>query len=401
MDFRYSEEQLALQDTLRRFISRNYDFERRRALARSPSGYSAEAWEQYAALGLLALPFPEEFGGLGGNGVDIMVVMEQIGQGLLLEPYWSTVVLCGALIRDAASHAIKQALLPQIAAGKLKLALAAYEAAGRYDLAHVACTAAKDAGGWRLSGRKTVVLDAPSADYFLVSARSGGRVTDAAGISLFLVRSDAPGLKLFPYPTQSGGRAADLELTDVTVGDDAVIGAPGQALAALERGVEGGIAALCAEALGIVSALNQATLSYLKTRKQFGVPIGSFQALQHRMAEMFIAGEQTRSMAIIAALHAGGPAAGGSAVGGPAAGARASGGRAVGGPAASRRAISGAKAYIGQASRFVGQQAVQLHGAMGVVDDLIVGHYFKRLTMIDLTLGDADFHLARFSDAAA
>jgi len=374
VDFRYSEEQLALQDTLQRFISRDYDFERRRALVRSPLGFSAEAWERYAELGLLALPFPEEFGGLGGSGVDVMAVMEQVGQGLLLEPYLSTVVLCGGLIRDAASESVKQLLLPRIAAGQLQMALAAYEASGRYDLAHVACTATEAGGAWTLSGRKAVVLDAPSADYFLVSARSAGQVNDSEGISLFLVPRDAPGVTTLPYPTHSGGRAADLQL--INVSPEALIGVPGRALGPIERAVDGAIAALCAEALGIVAALNQATLNYLKTRKQFGVAIGAFQALQHRMAEMIIAAEQTRSMAIIAAVHAG-----------------------VEDVAKRRRAISGAKAYVGQAGRFVGQQAVQLHGAMGMVDDVSVSHYFKRLTMIDMSLGDADFHLARFSDS--
>ncbi len=374
MNFRYSEEQLALQDTLQRFISRDYDFERRRELARSALGFSADAWDRYAELGLLALPLPEEFGGLGGNGVDIMAVMETIGQGLLLEPYLSTVVLCGGLIRDAAAESLKELLLPQIATGKLKMALAAYEAAGRYDLAHVGCIATRTGSEWRLSGRKAVVLDAPSADYFIVSARDTGQVADADGISLFLVKRDAPGLTLFTYPTQSGGRAADLQLVDVAVAADAVIGQPGRTLGIIERTVDSAIAALCAEALGIVTALNQATLNYLKTRKQFGVPIGAFQALQHRMAEMVIAAEQTRSMAIIAAVHV-------DSADGP----------------SRRRAISGAKAYVGQAARFVGQQAVQLHGAMGVVDDVIVSHYFKRLTMIDMCFGDADFHLGQFT----
>jgi alkylation response protein AidB-like acyl-CoA dehydrogenase len=376
VDFRYSEEQLALQDTLQRFVARDYDFEHRRALARSPLGFSAEAWERYAELGLLALPFPEEYGGLGGGGVDIMAVMEQVGQGLLLEPYLSTVVLCGGLIRDAASEPVKQSILPRLVAGKLQIALAAYEAAGRYDLAHVACSAVEAGGGWTLSGRKAVVLDAPSADYFLVSARSAGQLTGAEGVSLFLVPRDAPGVTTFPYPTQSGGRAADLQLSQVALDREAMVGVPGGALAIIERAVDCALAALCAEALGIVTALNQATLNYLKTRKQFGVPIGSFQALQHRMAEMIIAAEQTRSMAIIAAVHVD-----------------------VDDAARRRRAISGAKSYVGEASRFVGQQAVQLHGAMGVVDDFIVSHYFKRLTMIDMSLGDADFHLARFSDA--
>jgi alkylation response protein AidB-like acyl-CoA dehydrogenase len=375
VDFRYTEEQLALQDTLRRWIARDYGFEHRRALAGSPLGYSAEGWASYADLGLLALPFPEEFGGLGGNAVDVMAVMEQVGEGLLLEPYLSSVVLCGGLLRDAASKSLAGSLLPQIAAGKLQIALAAYESAGRYDLAHVACTAQKAGNVWRLRGHKAVVLDAPSANYLLVSARNGGSTTDANGVTLFLVKRDAPGLSVIAYPTQSGSRAADVQLDDVTVDEDAVIGVPGEALGVLERAVDRARAALCAEALGIVTALNHATLSYLKSRKQFGVPIGTFQALQHRMADLYIAGEQIRSMAIVAAVNADKED-----------------------PVARQRAISGAKAYVGQASRFVGQQAVQLHGAMGIVDEHIVSHYFKRLTIIDLTFGDADYHLARYSD---
>jgi alkylation response protein AidB-like acyl-CoA dehydrogenase len=378
VDFRYTEEQLALQETLRRFIARDYGFESRRALARSELGYSAEAWMQYADLGLLALPFPEEYGGLGGNGVDIMVVMEQVGAGLLLEPYLSTVVLCGGIIRDHGTEALKRALLSQIGAGKTQIALAAYEAQGRYELAHVATTATQEGDGWRLSGRKSVVLDAPSADYLLVSARSSGTVTEPDGVCLFLVPRAAAGVQLVSFATQSGGRAADVQLSEVRVEAPALQGPPGKGLRILERAVDAATAALCAEAAGIVSVLNQATLAYLKSRKQFGVLIGAFQALQHRMADMYIAEEQIRSMAIIAAVHADDSDAG-----------------------TRRRAISGAKAYIGQAARFVGQQAVQLHGAMGMVDDFMVSHYFKRLTMIDMSLGDADFHFARFSDALA
>jgi len=375
MEFNYSEEQLALQDTLQRFISRDYDFDKRRKFSASSLGYSAEAWSQFADLGLLALPLPEAFGGLGGNAVDIMLVMEQFGQGLLLEPYLSTVVTCGGMIRDAASEAMKQKLLPQIAAGTVKIALAAYEAAGRYDLSYVGCTAQESAGSWRLSGRKTVVLDGASADYFLVSARSSGGISDREGISLFLVPHDAKGLTVAAYPTQSGARAADLLLENVTVEGEALIGTPSRALPVIERAVDLSIAALCAEAVGIINALNQATLNYLKTRKQFGVAIGTFQALKHKMADMLIAAEQARSMAIIAAVHADSQDA-----------------------AERRRGISAAKAYIGQAGRLVGQHAVQMHGGMGVVDELIVSHYFKRLTMIDLTFGDADYHLASFSD---
>jgi alkylation response protein AidB-like acyl-CoA dehydrogenase len=375
VDFNYSNEQIALQETLQRFISRDYGFQRRRELARSELGFSAEAWAQYAELGLLSLPFPESFGGLGGNAVDIMLVMEQIGRGLLLEPFLSTIVMCGGLIRDAGSDPLKASLLPKIGTGELKLALACYEAAGRYELSRVECTAVRHGRGWRLSGRKIVVLDAASADYFLVSARSGG------DISLFLVERGTAGLSLYSYPTQWGGRAADLRLDDVFLGADAVlgadalIGAPGDGLGIVERAVDRGVAALCAEAVGIIEALNEATLNYLKTRKQFGVPIGRFQALQHRMADMFIAAEQSRSMAVNAAVYADSEDA-----------------------AARRRAVSGAKAYIGRAARLVGQEAVQMHGAVGVVDEVIVSHYFKRLTMIDMSLGDVDHHLARFSD---
>jgi alkylation response protein AidB-like acyl-CoA dehydrogenase len=375
MEFNYTEEQLALQDTLQRFVSRDYDFDKRRVFAAASLGYSAEAWKQYAELGLLSLPFPEDIGGLGGNAVDIMLIMEHFGRGLLLEPYLSTVVTCGGLIRDAATDTLKQKLLPEIAAGRLKISLAAYEAAGRYELSYVGCTARQSAAGWHLSGRKSVVLDGGSADYFLVSARSSGNIGDRNGLSLFLVARDAPGLTVADYPTQSGARAADLLLENVAVGADALIGEPSNALPVIERAVDRAVAALCAEAVGIINALNETTLDYLKTRKQFGVAIGTFQALKHKMADMLIAAEQCRSMAIIAAVHADSQDA-----------------------PQRRRAVSAAKAYIGQAARLVGQSAVQMHGGMGVVDEHIVSHYFKRLTMIDLSFGDADFHLASFSD---
>jgi alkylation response protein AidB-like acyl-CoA dehydrogenase len=376
MDFNYSSEQMAMQETLRRFIERDYSFERRREFARSALGYSAEAWAQCAELGLLSLPFPTEFGGLGGNAVDVMLAMELIGRGLLLEPYLSTVVICGGLIRDAGSTPQKARILPDIAGGKVKLALACHEAGARYDLSQVACAATEISDGWRLSGLKTVVLDAPSANHFLVTARSGGNVRDP-GVSVFLVNREAAGVSLIAYPLQSGGHAADLKLDGVVIPADAMIGERGGGLAVVERAVDFGLAALCAEAIGIIGALNEATLSYLKTRKQFGVAIGRFQALQHRMADMFIAAEQARSMAINAAVYVDSDDA-----------------------AVRRRAVSAAKAYIGQAGRLVGQEAVQMHGAMGVVDDFMVSHYFKRLTMIDMSFGDAGHHLARFSDLA-
>ena len=369
MNFNYTEEQLALQDTLRRFIAKDYAFEHRRALAKSADGFDREAWKTYADFGILALPFHEDFGGLNGTAVDTMLVMEMLGRGLALEPYVSTVVLCGGLIRDAGSAAQKEALLPAIAGGELMLALAHHEPGGRYEIDRVATTATPTGSGWQLDGAKAVVLGAPSADKLIVSARDG------KGLSLFLVDTKAPGVTLRAYPTQDGARAADIKLAKVAVGADALIGTAGNALPVIERALDYANAALCAEAVGIMSALNEVTLEYLKTRKQFGVPIGNFQALQHRMADMVIATEQARSMATLAAV------------------------RADSSDAAERsRAVAAAKAYVSQSARLVGQQAVQLHGGMGVVDELNVSHYFKRLTMIGLTFGDVDFHLGRFSD---
>jgi alkylation response protein AidB-like acyl-CoA dehydrogenase len=378
MDFRYSDEQLALQDTLQRFSARSYTFEQRRAISRTPQGHSAAAWRELADLGVLALPLTEEHGGLGGNGVDVMLVMEQFGRALLLEPYLSTVVFGASLLQAGGAPALRQELLPRIAAGEVKLAVAAYEAAGRYRLQHIECRAQRHGSRWRLEGRKAVVLDAPAADYLIVAARVSGASASPRGISLFLVARDRTGVTVVPYATQSGGRAADVELKGVELEPAALIGAEGQGLPLLERALQPTLAALCAEALGVIGALNEATLEHLKSRRQFGVPIGTFQALQHRMADMYIAAEQARSMTILAAVHAQDVDL-----------------------ARQRRIMSAAKAYVGRAARFVGQQAVQLHGGMGLVDDVPVSHYFKRLTMIDLTYGDAAYHFGCCSDSLA
>ena len=369
MDFNYTDEQNALRDTLSRFIAKDYPFEARRALAKSADGFSRDHWKQFAELGLLALPFPEDFGGMNGNAVDTMLVMEAFGRGLVLEPYLATVVVAGHLIRDAGSAAQKEALLPSIASGELMLALAHYERGARYEVSRVDTAAKADGGGWTLSGAKGVVLGGGAADKLLVSAGTG------KGISLFLVDAKAPGVAVRSYMTQDGARAAEVRLDNVSVGADAIVGAQDGALPAIERALDYGIAALCAESVGIMAALDEATLEYLKTRKQFGQPIGRFQALQHRMVDMVIATEQARSMAMMAAVKADSTDA-----------------------AERRRALSAARAYIGQQARFVGQQAVQLHGGMGVVDELNVSHWFKRLTMINATFGDVDHHLGLFSD---
>jgi len=376
MDFKYSEEQLALQDTLSRFIAKDYGFAQRRALAGSEAGFSRGHWRRFADLGILALPFPEEFGGMNGNAVDTLLVMEMLGRGLVLEPYLATVVLSGGLIRDAGSQAQKEALLPAIAAGELLLALAHHEPGGRYETRHVATAARRDGDGYRVDGAKAVVIAGPSADKIIVSARTSGETRDEQGISLFLVDAETAGVRLRGYPTQDGGRAAEIALDNVRLPAAALIGAEGGALPAIERALDYAIAALCAEAVGIMTAVNETTLDYLKTRKQFGQPIGRFQVLQHRMVDMVIATEQARSMATLAAVRVDSADA-----------------------ALRRRSVSAAKAHIGQQARSVGQQAVQLHGGMGVVDELALAHYFKRLTMINATFGDADHHLGLFGDS--
>jgi alkylation response protein AidB-like acyl-CoA dehydrogenase len=376
MDFNLTEEQTAIQDSLKRYLAKDYAFEQRRALTKTPLGHSAEAWATYAELGILALPFPESAGGLGGNAVDTMLIAETLGASLALEPFLSTVVLAGGLINEIGTPAQRDTLLAGITQGALQVALAHSEPGARYAANHVAATAKKDGAGWSLSGHKAVVLGAPSADKLLVSARTSGSAFDANGVSLFVVDAKAAGITVRAYATQDSQRAGEVLLKDVKVGADALVGAVNQALPAIEHAIDRGIAALCAEAVGVMAALNAATLEYLKTRKQFGQPIGKFQALQHRMAEMAIATEHARSMALLAAVKVESADV-----------------------AERRRNVSAAKAYIGQSARTVGQGAVQMHGGMGVTDELIVSHFFKRLTVINATFGDADHHLGKFSDS--
>jgi alkylation response protein AidB-like acyl-CoA dehydrogenase len=375
MDFNLTPEQGMLQDSLRKFLANEYGFETRRKRAATPEGFSREAWARLAELGVLGIAIPEADGGLGGDAFDTMVVMEPLGRALVLEPYVSTVVLGAGTIAQAGSAAQKEAWLPAIVAGEKILAFAHAEPRSRYALAHVETKAAKDGAGWRLDGAKAVVRDAPSADALLVSARVSGAVGDEGGLALFLVDAGAPGVSMRGYATQDAGRAAEVALSGVRVGPDALVGTAAEAFPVIERAVDRGIAALCAEALGLIDALNEATLEYLKTRQQFGQPIGRFQALQHRMVDMTIRAVEARSMAIVAAAGANHPDR-----------------------AQRRRAIHAAKAYIGQAARYVGQQAVQLHGGIGVTDELVVSHWFKRLAIINATFGDAEHHVGCFSD---
>jgi len=375
MNFTLTEERRQLQDTIRRYLGREYTFEQRRRRLAAGSGFSPDVWKQLAELGVLGIGIREDDGGLGGDAFDTMVVMEALGRALVVEPYLSTVVLGAGIVSDAGNDAQRAAWLPAIAAGEKLLAFAHVEAAARYEASYVETRAARAVKGWKLDGAKAVVLNGDSADALIVSARTRGNASDRDGISLFLVDPKARGVSLRAYPTQDAGRAAEVRLEGVEIGDDMRLGAEGAALAVIERALDRANAALCAEAIGIVEALNEATLEYLKTRKQFGQPIGRFQALQHRMAEMTIKAVEARSMAILAA----------SAMSGTDANERA-------------RRVASAKAFVGQAARFVGQQAIQLHGAIGMTDELVVSHWFKRLAMIDMTFGDADHHLGRVSD---
>ena len=370
MDFDLSEEQRLLQESVGKLIADEYDFEQRKAYAKEPVGFSLARWGQFAELGLLGIPFPESLGGSGGSATETMIVMEAFGRGLVLEPYLATVVLGGGILRRAGSPAQQRELVPAIAAGRLRLALAHGERQARYDLADVATTARASGGGWVLTGRKAVALHGDSADRLIVSARTGGAQRDASGISLFLVDAKAPGVGVQGYPTVDGLRAAEIELQDVKLGPDALIGERDRGLAIVERAIDAGIAALAAEAVGAMTAMHEITVDYLKTRKQFGVAIGSFQALQHRAVDMLVALEQARSMSYLATMMAEEPDA-----------------------AERRRAISAAKVQIGRSARFVGQQSIQLHGGIGMTMEYKIGHYFKRVSMIDTLFGDAEHHL--------
>jgi hypothetical protein len=373
MDFNLSEEQQMLEDTVREFVSREYAFEKRRAIKSSPDGWSREVWQQFAELGLLGIGISEAHGGLDAGPVATMLVMNAFGAGLVLEPYLASAVVASALLGRAGDAAHQEELLPAMAAGKTVAVLAHEEPGARDEPTRVATRAERRAGGYALNGRKALVTHAPAADLLVVSARTAGDEADADGISLFAVPRSTPGLVLEPYVNLDGQCAADVLLCGVEVGAAARIGPEGEAHGALEHAHDVGIAAICAEAVGAMKSLLDATAEYLRTRRQFGRPIGRFQALQHRAADMLIHYEQAKSMSYLATLRCLEPAA-----------------------AERRRALSAAKVAIGRACRFVGQQAVQLHGGMGVTDELRVSHYFKRLTAIEFAFGDSDSHLNRF-----
>jgi len=371
MDFDLNDEQRLLKESIERLLADRYDFEARNKFMAKPEGFDRDLWRQYAELGLLGLPFAEKHGGVGGGPVETMIVMEAFGRALALEPFLATVVLGGGVLRHGGSEAQRDAVLPKVADGSLLLGFAHQERQARHDLSDVATTARRDGAGWILDGAKTLVLHGASADKLVVSARVAGDRRDRDGIGLFLVDANAPGVSRRGYQMIDGLRGAEVTLAQVAVGPDAAIGDPGAAFPLIERVVDEAMAALAAEAVGAMAALHELTVDYLKTRKQFGVAIGSFQALQHRAVDMFVHLEQSRSLSMLATMMVQEPD-----------------------PIERHRAIAAAKVQIGRSGKFIGEQAVQLHGGIGMTMEYKGGHYFKRLTAIGTTFGDADHHLA-------
>jgi alkylation response protein AidB-like acyl-CoA dehydrogenase len=375
MNFDYNEEQQLLAASVRRFVKRDYGFEARRQIIASAEGWSRDVWAKLAELGVLGLGLPSEQGGFGGGATDLMAVMEAFGDALLVEPFLSTVALGAQFVAHGATLEQRKRILPAIAEGRLTMAFAQTERHARYDLARVATRAKRNEDGYAIDGEKRVVVHAPCADLLVVSARTGGGNAEAQGVSLFLVDAHAPGVAMRRFRTLDGSMAADIALRNVRVGLEALVGEESNALALIEEVVDYATALVCAEAIGAIAYGNAATLEYLKTRKQFGVPIGSFQALQHRLVDMVIAQEQAQSMASLASAAVDRER---DAV-------------------ARKRTVSAAKVKIADACRQVSQESVQLHGGMGMSEEMKVSHTFRRLTTIAQEFGDAEHHLERFA----
>jgi alkylation response protein AidB-like acyl-CoA dehydrogenase len=373
MDIQLTEEQELLRSSIQRLLRDQYDFDTRRKIVATDEGWSRKHWHAFAELGLCAAPFRESAGGLGGGPLATMIIMQEFGRSLVVEPFFETVVLAGGLIEDVGSQAQHEAFLPDIMAGEKIWALAWAEGRSRYDFNNIATTARRQGENYVLSGTKAEVIGAPWADKLIVSARTAGGPRDRGGISLFVVDLHSTNLHLRGFKTIDGRRAAEVALMNVQVPANQLLGTEGEGVTLLEACRERAIAALCAEAVGAMTELNALTLEYSKTRKQFGVAIGSFQVLQHRMVDMFIGLEEAISLTQHLNLRL-----------------------AAGEPHGSRLA-SGAKTKVGYAARFIAEQAIQLHGGMGMSDELNVGHYFKRIAAINVQFGDPTYHLMRYA----
>lgn len=368
MDLRLNEEQKQFVDSLERWVEKNYSFEERKKIIYSDTGCSNEKYKELADFGAIALAISEEDGGIGGKSEDLMLVMRELGKGIVVEPYFTTIVSCQFLKGKDKSNILKN-----ISDGDKKVTFALLERNSGYALNEVKTKAVKSADGYTISGEKTTVLYGAQSDYIILSARTSGDDNDKDGISLFLIDSKLPGVQIVDYRTFDGQRAATLKLSAVSVSQDMLIGEAGNAFDEIERVADFAVAMLCSEAVGIMETANKQTLEYLKNRKQFGVPIGTFQVLQHRMADMYMHAEQAKSITTLAAVKVNDVL-----------------------PEERRKLVSAAKVRVGQAMKFVGQQAIQMHGGMGMTNEMAISHYFKRLTAIEMTLGSTDFHKKRF-----
>ena len=373
MDFSFTEEQTLLQESVSRFMQNDYGFEARQKNASTEQGFSAENWQTFAELGWLGVPFSEADGGFGGGAIETALMSEQFGRGLLIEPFLATVILAGGAIKHGGSEEQKSQYLPGIIDGSKHAALAFVEPQARFNIADVTTTATADGDDYVLNGYKAVVLNGPQADFLVVSARTSGEQRDEDGVSLFVMDAATAGISRRDYPTVDAFRASEITFENVKLGADSLVGEAGKGLPILQQAIDDGVLSVGAEAVGCMEVLYKDTVEYCKQREQFGQPIGKFQVLQHRMVDMFMEHEQSKSLMFMAAMR-----------------------MAEGYGAEAQKAVSAFKVQVGKSGKFVGQNAVQLHGGMGMTEELNIGHYFKRLTIIDTLFGNVDFHLQRF-----
>ena len=373
MDFNFNEEQTLIQGQVAQFIQRDYEWEKRQNLISSELGFSEKNWKIFAELGWLGISLSEESGGFGGTALESMIIMEEFGKGLVVEPFLETIILCSGLIDSCGTDEQKGEILGQVVAGNMHLALGFTEPQSRFNLADVTTEAKLKDGNYLVSGFKSVVMNGPNANKFIISTRTSGKQTDKDGISLLVVDANQDGVSLRNYPTVDDRRASELTLENVIVPASCLLGSENQGFKLLEDAIDNATLGICAEAVGAMEVLYKTTVEYTKTREQFGQPIGKFQVLQHRMVDMFMEYEQSKSLLYMATI------------------------KNVEGSQDAKKSISGLKYQVGKAAKFIGQQAVQLHGGMGVTDELNVGHFFKRLTTIISIFGNTDYHLKRYS----
>jgi alkylation response protein AidB-like acyl-CoA dehydrogenase len=373
MDFNFNEEQTLIQGQVAQFIQRDYEWEKRQNLISSELGFSEKNWKIFAELGWLGISLSEESGGFGGTALESMIIMEEFGKGLVVEPFLETIILCSGLIDSCGTDEQKGEILGQVVAGNMHLALGFTEPQSRFNLADVTTEAKLKDGNYVVNGFKSVVMNGPNANKFIISTRTSGKQTDKDGISLLVVDANQDGVSLRNYPTVDDRRASELTLENVIVPASCLLGSENQGFKLLEDAIDNATLGICAEAVGAMEVLYKTTVEYTKTREQFGQPIGKFQVLQHRMVDMFMEYEQSKSLLYMATI------------------------KNVEGSQDAKKSISGLKYQVGKAAKFIGQQAVQLHGGMGVTNELNVGHFFKRLTTIISIFGNTDYHLKRYS----